>query len=281
MRCRDVGAGLTASNASVFGKRMSQPPGAASRLAAARLERAQIRADAARKTPMSTNASAYGSYWSAPGGSPAAGSPAAGEAPSVVRNISGAPAGEPPAAGSADAQKHMAEIGVPIVRPGSSEAFAVLSKEGALHENHDQGAAVILPNKTVLFACLDGHGAEGASVSGYALRNLLSGATAALEAGKSASDAVNFAFVRTSATMQQHVPDCRFSGSTAILMILHQTEKGPTLHPGSPERRTPRSTIAATHTPAPCADAVAAHTAARTRPRRRRRAAIECHACSA
>jgi hypothetical protein len=76
----------------------------------------------------------------------------------------------------------MAEIGCPIVPLSVSDAFGVCSKEGALHENHDRGAVAILPDRTtVLFACLDGHGAEGASVSGYALRNLLAGCAAALQ----------------------------------------------------------------------------------------------------
>jgi len=121
----------------------------------------------------------------------------------------------------------MAEIGVPCVPLSSSEACGVFSKEGALHENHDRGAACILPDRsTVLFACLDGHGAEGASVSGYALRNLLAGCASALQAGKPATDAVNFGFARTSGTMAQNVSDCRFSGSTAILTVLQNTDKG-------------------------------------------------------
>ena len=196
----------------------------------------------------------------------------------------------------------LAEIGCPIVQLSASDAFAVCSKEGALHENHDRGAAAILPDRsTVLFACLDGHGAEGASVSGYSLRNLLAGCAAALQvsqherrerrarmafsregrgvgrvwgtttfprglplpganaiaaaaaraspnpcccpcatylpllnlcpppkkqAGKPATDAVHFAFGRTSGTMAQNVNDCRFSGSTAILTVLQNTEKG-------------------------------------------------------
>ena len=63
-------------------------------------------------------------------------------------------------------------------------------------------------------------------VSGYGMRNLLAGAAAALQAGKSATEAVQFAYSRTSSTMAQNVHDCRFSGSTAILSVLQNTEKG-------------------------------------------------------
>ena len=127
----------------------------------------------------------------------------------------------------------MAEIGVPAVALSSSAAFGVSTREGALHENHDRGAAAILPDcKAVLFACLDGHGAEGAAVSGYALRNLLAGCADALRQGKSASDAIHFAYARTSNTMLANVSDCRFSGSTAILTVLHTTDKGRALTTG-------------------------------------------------
>ena len=147
--------------------------------------------------------------------------------------IAGTSYTQPPSAAPPPSTVMMAEIGVPAVPMSSSEAFGVCSKEGALHENHDRGAAAILPDKaTVLFACLDGHGAEGAAVSGYALRNLLAGCASALQAGKSASDAVHFAFARTSATMMQNVSDCRFSGSTAILTVLQNTEKGRILTTG-------------------------------------------------
>lgn len=46
------------------------------------------------------------------------------------------------------------------------------------------------------------------------------------QAGKPATDAVHFAFGRTSGTMAQNVNDCRFSGSTAILAVLQNTDKG-------------------------------------------------------
>ena len=96
-------------------------------------------------------------------------------APSADSAIAGAPSSGGP-------KTPMAEIGCPIVPLSVSDAFGVCSKEGALHENHDRGAVAILPDRTtVLFACLDGHGAEGASVSGYALRNLLAGCAAALQ----------------------------------------------------------------------------------------------------
>ena len=204
----------------------------ASRLAAARLERSQIRADAARKMPSTTSQAAYGSFWDQNAPSPA---PAAGSISSNGRggmSSSSADAGMPLAQGPSAAPAvapgvQMAEIGVPLVPLSSSEAFGVTSKEGALHENHDQGAACILPDhSTVLFACLDGHGAEGASVSGFALRNLLAGCASALRAGKPPADAVHFAFGRTSGTMAQNVSDCRFSGSTAILTVLQNTDKG-------------------------------------------------------
>ena len=113
-----------------------------------------------------------------------------------------------------------------------SDAFSIVSLEGALHENHDRGAAAILPDGTALFACLDGHGAEGASVSAYATRNLLAGAASALDLGKSPTEAVESAFARTSATMAKHVTDCRFSGSTAILTIMKHTPQGRSLTTG-------------------------------------------------
>jgi serine/threonine protein phosphatase PrpC len=143
----------------------------------------------------------------------------------------GAAAAAAAAGGSQPTQ--LAEIGVPVIALSSSEAFGVASKEGALHENHDRGAAAILPDKsTILFACLDGHGAEGASVSGYSLRNLLAGCASALQAGKPVSDAIHFAFARTSSTMAANVTDCRFSGSTAILTVLQHTPEGRALTTG-------------------------------------------------
>lgn len=98
-----------------------------------------------------------------------------------------------------------AEIDEPCVPLTMSDAFAVATQEGALHENHDRGATVILPDGTCLFTCLDGHGAEGASVSGYSTRNLLAGCAAALQEGQSPSDAVTSAFARTAATMPHNV----------------------------------------------------------------------------
>ena len=260
---------------------MSSREGSASRLAAARLERAQMRADAARKTPTSTSASSYGAFWG--DGSRAQGVPTTHEhnpcggtlcmtrmharswssernhslaagAPAVAAGISSDAAGMPMvgrtksvdsegvagifdgtaaiAGGGAgfgpyappDAQQ--AEIGVPVVPLSTSGAFAVATLEGALHENHDRGATAILPDGSVLFACLDGHGAEGASVSGYGCRNLLAGAASALQQGMSASDAVAHAFARTASTMAANVNDCRFSGSTAILTVLRHTPQG-------------------------------------------------------
>jgi len=64
----------------------------------------------------------------------------------------------------------LTELGLPEVHNSSSAAFAWVSKEGALHENHDQGATAILADRTCLFAVLDGHGADGASVSNFSLR---------------------------------------------------------------------------------------------------------------
>jgi len=126
----------------------------------------------------------------------------------------------------------MAEIGAPVLQMIPSDAYAVATLEGALHENHDQGAATILPDGTALFACLDGHGGEGAQVSGYGLRNLLAGVAAALQAGKSATDAVAWAFACTSSTMPHNVTDCRFSGSTAILTVMQHTSEGRLLTTG-------------------------------------------------
>ena len=151
--------------------------GSASRLAAARLERSQIRAEAARKTPTTSSNSSYGNFWDPNSAQAPAGAPSS---PNQISNVPGQSATPPAVAGAAGVT--LAEIGVPIVPLSSSEAFGVCSKEGALHENHDRGAAAILPDRsTVLFACLDGHGAEGASVSGYALRNLLAGCASALQ----------------------------------------------------------------------------------------------------
>ena len=133
---------------------------------------------------------------------------------------SGRPASYAPADGP------RAEIGELCVPLSLSGAFAVASLEGALHENHDRGAAAILPDGTALFACLDGHGQEGASVSGYATRNLLAGCAAALQQGHSASDAITTAYHRTTSTMPQNVSDCRFSGSTAILMVIQHNGAG-------------------------------------------------------
>ena len=223
--------------------------GSASRLAAARLERSQIRADAARKAPAAsaTSAGSYGSFWEGPPGGRAGPPAAAGTVPAGLqrsKSIDASGAALVPEAmgaqqaasssaagpnGGAAAQVPMTEIGVPMVPLSSSLAFAVSTKEGALHENHDKGACAFLSSKdksTLLFACLDGHGAEGASVSGYAIRNLIAGAASAIQAGKSATEAIQFAYSRTSGTMAQNVNDCRFSGSTAILSVLQNTEKG-------------------------------------------------------
>ena len=78
---------------------------------------------------------------------------------------------EPPSiSASASAPAALTELGMPEIAGSSSGAFFVVSKEGAMHENHDKGATVILPDRTCLFAVLDGHGADGASVSGFSLR---------------------------------------------------------------------------------------------------------------
>jgi len=217
----------------------------ASRLAAQRLERAQLRADAAgaRKTPSTTSQSSYGSFWggSDENGNPIAGSPAPAGATtpggmgmlqrSKTLDTSAMAAAMGAAGGSsrqpyAPADGPRAEIDEPCVPLTMSDAFAVATQEGALHENHDRGATVILPDGTCLFTCLDGHGAEGASVSGYSTRNLLAGCAAALQEGQSPSDAVTSAFARTAATMPHNVSDCRFSGSTAILMVMSHGEGG-------------------------------------------------------
>ena len=220
----------------------------ASRMAAARLERAQAR-DAVRKTPSSTSAASYGAFWDgsrsgapAPAGAEdaAAGSPAPSRSisPSMYRKksidtegleASGLhPSDSVPSAAPNSEQAHgqEVEIGVPMVPLSTSDAFAVATLEGALHENHDRAAAALLPDGTALFVCLDGHGSDGASVSSYAARNLMGGVAAALQAGKSPAEALMVAFQRTSATMPHNVKDCRFSGSTAIFTILHREPQG-------------------------------------------------------
>ena len=74
------------------------------------------------------------------------------------------------ASSSTSAPTVFTELGMPEITGSSSGAFFCVSKEGAMHENHDKGATVILPDRTCLFAVLDGHGADGASVSGFSLR---------------------------------------------------------------------------------------------------------------
>ena len=77
----------------------------------------------------------------------------------------------------------MTMVGAPVVAETSSNAYAVCTKEGSLHVNHDRGAAAVLPTEGVaLFAMLDGHGQEGAPVSGFSQQNLFGAARAALAA---------------------------------------------------------------------------------------------------
>jgi len=183
--------------------------------------------------PSSTSSPSYGGYWDGSDANPNAGGTPPVSTPSPLMRGkmldttamaaamgSGRPASYAPADGP------RAEIGELCVPLSVSSAFAVATLEGALHENHDRGAAAILPDGTALFACLDGHGQEGASVSGYATRNLLAGCAAALQQGHSASDAITMAYHRTTSTMPQNVSDCRFSGSTAILMVIQHNGAG-------------------------------------------------------
>ncbi len=124
------------------------------------------------------------------------------------------------------------EIGVPSVSLTTSDAYDYMSLEGCMHENHDQGAAAVLPGGTALFATLDGHGAEGAAVSRYCVKNLLAGVAAMLRAEKTAPEAIEWAFSRTSDTMAQHLTDCRFSGSTAVVSVMQHTPEGRVLTTG-------------------------------------------------
>ena len=61
---------------------------------------------------------------------------------------------------------------------------------------------------------------DGATVSGFSLRNLLAGAAAALAEGLPAERAVVHAYEQTAAALKSGAVDCRFSGSTAILSVL-------------------------------------------------------------
>ena len=69
------------------------------------------------------------------------------------------------------AQGAMAKVGAPVVEETRGAAYAVCTKEGCLHVNHDRGAVAVLPDEGVaLFAMLDGHGqvrslSEACSVS--------------------------------------------------------------------------------------------------------------------
>ena len=125
-----------------------KPQSAASRMAAARLERSQLRANAARTTNASS--SQYGAFY---GSSAPVAAPPGGDARSKSVDLTAAggnPSGESSSAAGGYREgalnQTLAEIGVPVIPLSSSEAFGVASKEGALHENHDRGAAAVLPD---------------------------------------------------------------------------------------------------------------------------------------
>tara|TARA_B110001452_G_scaffold59012_1_gene45847 strand:- start:250 stop:1158 length:909 start_codon:yes stop_codon:yes gene_type:complete len=109
------------------------------------------------------------------------------------------------------------------------------SQEGSLHENHDRGATAVLARgvhgastpPAALFAMLDGHGQEGAQVSGFSQKNLFAACTAALAAGHGPSEAVAYAFEKTAAALEGRSGiDCRFSGSTAVLALITPSPSG-------------------------------------------------------
>ena len=108
----------------------------------------------------------------------------------------------------------------------SSAAFASVSREGALHVNHDRGAASVGPDG-VLFAMLDVHTATmGAAVSTYCQRNLFSAFAAAAAAGLRNVEAMGTAFAQTAAGLARSGIDARFSGTTAILAKLDRAPDG-------------------------------------------------------
>ena len=112
------------------------------------------------------------------GVAPTAAAAAAAAAPTAA-TAAALPSGLHPLSGLA--QGTMTMVGAPVVAETSSNAYAVCTKEGSLHVNHDRGAAAVLPTEGVaLFAMLDGHGQEGAPVSGFSQQNLFGAARAAL-----------------------------------------------------------------------------------------------------
>ena len=237
----------------------------AARLAQQRIERAQAR-DAARGQARSNNATssgAYGSFFEGNTGAPKLQDGRGPKAPGLggdsldVFSQQMAGSGSSPVPPALAARKSMVledaaqaaapsaamppsgpltEMGLPVIGSSISGAFHVVSKEGAMHENHDKGHAVILPGGTCLFACLDGHGTDGAAVSGFGLRNLLAGAAAALSAGKAPREAIQYAFEITARGLAEAqakgTVDCKFSGSTAILSVLTRGPAGRILTTG-------------------------------------------------
>ena len=137
--------------------------------------------------------------------------------------------GPPPereaAAAREAAARGLTETGHAEVPETSSAAFASVSREGALHVNHDRGAASVGPDG-VLFAMLDGHGNEGAAVSTYCQRNLFSAFAAAAAAGLRNVEAMGTAFAQTAAGLARSGIDARFSGTTAILAKLDRAPDG-------------------------------------------------------
>ena len=84
---------------------------------------------------------------------------AAAAAAPTAATVAALPSGLHPLSGLA--QGTMTMVGAPVVAETSSTAYAVCTKEGSLHVNHDRGAAAVLPTEGVaLFAMLDGHGQE-------------------------------------------------------------------------------------------------------------------------
>lgn len=134
----------------------------------------------------------------------------------------------PPPGATLAAPAGMTLVGAPLVAETSSPAYAVHSKEGSLHVNHDRGATAVLPGEgAALFAMLDGHGQEGALVSGFCQQNLFAAARAALSAGHAPTEAVRYAFEKTAAALEERSGiDCRFSGSTAVLALLTRGANG-------------------------------------------------------
>jgi len=148
---------------------------------------------------------------------------------SVVWDDEHSPSSSSSSAGTGTA---LSELGLPEITPTKSPAFSVASIEGALHENHDKGATVILKDRTCLFAVLDGHGASGAGVSGFCCRNLLASVAAALGKGMAVDESITKAFADTAAALKASAVDSRFSGSTAVLCVLRHTPEGRKLSTG-------------------------------------------------